>query len=302
MNQSENQPTRRDFLKQATGTLIGLAAAQNISQAAPWDGMPVTYSLPIGVCSTYDKAPFLKKLGYSFVEESVGGFLLPKGGDDQYEKNRLSLKAEKVPIPSYIYFLPGNLKSVGPDVQQEPILARAELIFKRAGECGSKNIVYGSGSSRFIPDGFDRDKAKAQHIDLCRKLAPLAEKYKVALAIEPLNRGETNFINSLAEGVEIIRAVNNPWLRLQCDIYHMLKEDESPDEILKYGQYISHCHIAEKQKRTVPGVDGDDFRPYFRALKQVKYTGGMSLECVWKDFDQEVVQGIEVVKKQLAEV
>ncbi len=302
MKLPENQASRRSFIKQATGTLIGLTATNVLVQAAEFGIQSAGYSLSLGVCATYDKADLLKSLGYDFIEESVPNFLLPEGGDAQYEKNLRSLREEKFPIRSYVYFLPGKLKSVGPDVQQEPILERAELAFKRAKECGTKNIVYGSGGSRAIPEGFDRDKAKAQHIDLCRKLAPLAEKYQVALAIEPLNRSETNFINSLAEGVEIIEAVNNPWIRLQCDIYHMLKENESAGEILKYGQYISHCHIAEKRKRTVPGVDGDDFRPYFRALKKMKYTGGMSLECNWKDFDREVVQGIEVVKKQLAEV
>lgn len=302
MKKTENQSSRREFLKQATGTILGITAANTFAQAAMLDGLSAAYSLPLGVCATYDKAELLKSLGYDFIEESVPNFLLPEGGDAQYEKNLRALRAEKFPIRSYVYFLPGKLKSVGLDVQQEPILERAELAFKRAKECGTKNIVYGSGGSRAIPDGFDRDKAKAQHIDLCKKLAPLAEKYQVALAIEPLNRGETNFINSLAEGVEIIEAVNNPWVRLQCDIYHMLKENESADEILKYGQYISHCHIAEKRKRTVPGVDGDDFRPYFRALKKMNYKGGMSLECNWQDFDREVVQGIEIIKKQLAEV
>lgn len=289
-------------MKQATSTVLGITAVSTLAQATILEGFPAVYSLPLGVCATYDKADLLKSLGYSFIEESVPGFLLPEGGDAQYEKNLRALRSEKFPIRSYVYFLPGKLKSVGPDVQQEPILERAELAFKRAKECGTKNIVYGSGGSRAIPDGFDRDKAKAQHIDLCQKLAPLAEKYQVALAIEPLNRCETNFINSLAEGVEIIEAVNNPRVRLQCDIYHMLKENESADEILKYGQYISHCHIAEKHKRTVPGVDGDDFRPYFRALKKMNYKGGMSLECNWQDFDREVAHGIEVVKMQLAEV
>ncbi|MPR36025.1 sugar phosphate isomerase/epimerase family protein [Salmonirosea aquatica] len=302
MNQLENQPSRRGFLKQATGALIGLTATNTLAQAAIGAEQPAAYSLPLGVCATYDKVDLLKSLGFSFIEESVPAFLLPDGSEVQYEKNLRALRTGQFPIRSYIYFLPGKLKSVGPDVQHEAILERSELVFKRAKETGTKNIVYGSGGSRFIPDGFDRDKAKAQHIDLCRKLAPLAEQYKVALAIEPLNRGETNFINSLAEGVEIIQAVNNPSMRLQCDIYHMLKEDESPDEILKYGQYISHCHIAEKRKRTVPGVDGDDFRPYFRALKKMKYTGGMSLECNWTDFDKEVRQGLAVLKKQLADV
>jgi sugar phosphate isomerase/epimerase len=303
MNPIKNHTSRRAFLKCATGALAGLPTLNVLGQLTSFDAPSAGLSLPLGVCTSYDKAELLKSLGYSFLEESVGRFLIPDaGGDGQYEKNQLALKTEGFPVRSYIYFFPGKLKSVGPDLHHEAILERADLALKRAKECGSKNIVFGSGGSRAIPDGFDRDKAKAQHIALCQKMAPIAEKYGVTLAVEPLNRGETNFINSLAEGVEIIRAVNNPWFRLQCDIYHMLKEDEKPEEIVKYGQYITHCHIAEKESRTAPGVKGDDFRPYFRALKQIKYKGGLSLECNWKDFDNEIASGIKVVKQQLAEV
>jgi sugar phosphate isomerase/epimerase len=302
MNRTENQFSRRRFLKSAAGALAGLTLTQTLAQAAIVGLDGPAYSLPLGVCTGYDKAALLKKLGYTFVEESVGKFLIPDAGDEQYAKNQLALKTENMPVRSYIYFFPGNLKSVGPDLHHDAILQRADLALRRAKECDSKQIVFGSGGSRSIPDGFDRAKAKAQHIELCQKMAPLAEKHGVTLAVEPLNRSETNFINSLAEGVEIIQAVNNPWFRLQCDIYHMLKDSESPDEIVKYGNYISHCHIAEKRNRTAPGVEGDDFRPYFRALKQIKYAGGLSLECRWKDFDSEIARGIEVVTKQLAEV
>ncbi|MCX6217473.1 sugar phosphate isomerase/epimerase family protein [Spirosoma sp.] len=290
--------SRRNFIKCTTRVLAGLTAFDALGHTASSTGL----SLPLGVCTSYDKADLLKQLGYSFVEESVGRFLIPDEGDSQFEKNRLMLKEEKVPVRSYIYFFPGKLKSVGPDIHHEAILERADLALRRAKEFGSKNIVFGSGGSRFIPEGFDRDKAKAQHITLCQKMAPIAEKYGVTLAVEPLNRGETNFINSLSEGVDIIQAVNNPWFRLQCDIYHMLREDEKPEEIVKYGQYIVHCHLAEKQSRTAPGVKGDDFKPYFRALKQIKYRGGLSLECNWTDFDAEITRGIDVVKQQLAAV
>lgn len=298
----QNRTSRRDFIRCATGVLASLPAINTFGQQCLTDVPTTAFSLPLGVCTSYDKAELLKRLGYSFVEESVGRFLIPDVGDSQYTQNVATLKKEAFPVRSYIYFFPGKLKSVGPDLHHEAILERAELALRRAKECGSKNIVFGSGGSRAIPDGFDRDKAKAQHIALCQKMAPIAEKYGVTLAIEPLNRGETNFINSLADGVEIIRAVNNPWFRLQCDIYHMLKEDEKPEEIVKYGQYIAHCHLAEKQSRTAPGVKGDDFRPYFRALKQINYQGGLSLECNWTNFDQEIARGIEVVRQQLAEV
>ncbi len=302
IDQVTKQTSRREFIKHTTGVLAGMTLANTLVNAAIFEPNKAKLSLPLGVCTTYNKAGLLKSLGFSFVEESVGTFLIPDAGNEQYEKNQLALKTEKVPVRSYIYFFPGSLKSVGPDTHHEAILQRADLALKRAKECGSKNIVFGSGGSRAIPDGFDRAKAKAQHIELCQKMAPLAEKHGVTLAVEPLNRSETNFINSLAEGVEIIQAVNNPWFKLQCDIYHMLKDDESPDEIVKYAPYITHCHIAEKRNRTAPGVEGDDFRPYLRALKKINYKGGLSLECRWKDFDSEVARGIVAIKAQMADL
>jgi len=88
-----------------------------------------------------------------------------------------------------------------------------------------------------------------------------------------------------------------------CDIYHMLKEDEPADQIVKFGKHIVHCHIAEKQNRTPPGVAGDDFRPYLGALKKIKYKGGLSIECfVYQDFDSQSKKGIEVLQKQISEV
>lgn len=299
MNAPETPKSRRHFIKTSFAAVAGVAAGT--SAVAFGSDAEAPYSLPLGVCTTYNNAALLKGLGYSFIEEGVGRFLIPDSGNAEYEKNRQTLQTTGFPIRSYIYFFPGNLKSVGPELHHEAILQRADLALKRAKECGSKNIVFGSSGSRAIPDGFDRDKAKAQHIELCKKMAPLAEKHGVTLAVEPLNRGETNFINSLAEGVEIIEAVNNPWFRLQCDIYHMLREDEKPEEIIKYSKYIVHCHIAEKQKRTAPGIAGDDFKPYFSALKKINYRGGLSLECNWTNFDQEVKLGIEVVKRQLSE-
>ncbi len=303
MNLTEKYHSRRNFLKLTTGALAGIAASSIGAEAALLEVNKRTFSLPLGVCTSYDKAGLLKNLGYSFIEENVGRFLIPDtGGDEQYAKNQGLLQSVGFPVRSYVSFFPGNLKSVGPDTHHEAILKRAELAFQRAKECGSKNIVFGSGGSRRIPDGFDRTKAKEQHIELSKKMAPLAEKYGIMIAIEPLNRSETNFINSLAEGVEIIEAVNHPNFRLLCDIYHMAKDDEGPEEIIKYGKYITHCHIAEKKNRTPPGVEGDDFGPYLRALKKIKYKGGLSLECRWKDFDGEVTKAVEVLKKQFAAV
>lgn len=289
--------SRRDFIKTASGTLASIAlGAEAFAESRK------VFSLPLGVCTSYDKATLLQNLGYAFVEEGVGRFLIPEAGDAQYKKNFETFQKTKFPLRSYVSFIPGGIKSVGPTPNHEAILARADLAFERAKACGSPYVVFGSSASRNIPDGFDRPTAQQQHIEVSKKMALLAEKHGITIALEPLNRGETNFINSLAEGVEIIEAVNHPRFRLLCDIYHMARENEGPDQIIKYGKYIVHTHIAEKQNRTAPGVAGDDFKEYFRALRKIKFKGAMSLECRWKDFDKEVTTAIEVLKKQFSEV
>lgn len=297
----ENMTSRRAFLKTTTGTVAGIAVSPLLLGAEVIvDHKPSSISL--GVFASYEHAAYLKNLGCRYIEESVGGFLIPKEGQPQFDQNLQALHTLKFPIRSYVILLPGDLKTVGPDANHRGVLERTELALKRAKACGSKYIVFGSGGARHIPDGFDREKAKAQHIAVTKGMAPLAEKYGVTIAVEPLNRGETNFINSLAEGVEIVEAVKSPGVKLLCDIYHMLKEDESSDEILKYGKHIVHCHIAEREKRTPPGVKGDDFRPYLSALKKIGYKGGLSIECFeYTDFDREIKTGIEVLRKQISE-
>jgi len=297
------QADRRTFLKTTSGMVAGLALGGSLTDAMAKAAESAAYSIPLGVYAAYDKAEFLRKSGCAYIEESVAGFLIPEGGDAGYQKNLLQLKSEHFPIKSYVILLPASLKTLGPDANHEAILQRTETVLKRAKECGSQFVVFGSGASRIIPEGFDRAKAKEQHIELTQKMAPLAEKHGVTIAVEPLNRGETNFINSLAEGVEIVDAVKSPKVKLLCDIYHMLKEDEPASEIVKYGKHIVHCHIAEKEKRTPPGVKGDDFRAYLGALKKIGYKGGLSIECfVYTDFEKEAKRGIEVLKQQLSEV
>lgn len=301
MSLQDNRLSRRDFVR----TAAAFAGVAGLSADSLLAGLlKKEEQLPLGVCTSYSNAELIRSLGYSFVEEGVGRFLIPdekSGGDAQFERNLAAAKSVGVQVRSYTSFFPGDLKSVGPELHHEAILQRADLALKRAKEVGSVNIVFGSGGSRRIPDGFDRETAKQQHIELSRKMAPLAEKHGITISIEPLNKSETNFVNSLADGAEIVTAVNNPWFRLLCDIYHMKKDDEGPEQIRKYGKLITHCHIAEKANRTPPGVEGDDFRPYFKALKKIKYKNGLSLECRWNDFEAEVKNAIGVIQTQWKE-
>ncbi len=256
----------------------------------------------IGISTSIANSGILATAGYSFVEENVRGFLVPAEPESVFEQKLVLLKESKVPLEACNSFLPGNLKCVGPVPAHEEILKFGETAFRRAQMAGVKTIVFGSGGARSIPDGFSREEAKQQFISLCKQLAPFAKKFDVVISLEPLNTKECNFINSVAEGGDIVQKVNHENFRLLADIYHMLMENESPSNITKYGSLLYHTHIAEKTGRSAPGVNNEDFRPYFKALKEAKYEGRMAIECTWKNLEEQASGALSAMRSQIAKI
>jgi sugar phosphate isomerase/epimerase len=292
--------SRRDFLKYS-------ALAGSALIIRPFDAFAVAAEAKkfldrIGISTGIANSAILAAAGYAFVEENARGFLIPTEDDAAFAKKLALIKDSKLPVEASNSFLPGNLKCVGPAPMHEEILKFGETSFRRAQMAGMKTIVFGSGGARAIPEGFSRDEARKQFISLCSKLAPIAKKYDVVLSLEPLNTKECNFVNSVAEGGEIVKEVNHKSFRLLADIYHMLMENESPDNITKYGHLLYHTHIAEKVGRTAPGVSNDDFRPYFKALRDVNYKGRMAIECSWKNLGEQAAPALKAMRTQLGEI
>ncbi len=255
----------------------------------------------IGICTKLEESANMKALGFKYLEGNISGFFAPFKSDEDFQKNKVTLDAAVLSMPAANGFFPGNIRLTGPDVKMDTVLAFAQKAFERAKQSNTRFFVLGSGTARKIPDGFDPAEARKQFVEICKKLGPLAKKNKVIVVIEPLNKGETNFINSVSEGLEIVKEVNHSNIQLLADIYHMLREDEGPESIEKAGKYLRHVHIAEKANRTVPGTDGDDFRPYLRALRKINYKGSISLECRISDLQKDAERGLRELKKQIAE-
>lgn len=256
--------------------------------------------IEIGICTGAANGAKMHQYGYAYVEEGVSRFLVPTKPENEFDEIlEKAVTDSPIPVRYCNSFIPGNLKSVGDEAVHQDVLAFAETAFRRAQRAGVKMIVFGSGGSRSIPNGFPREKALAQFIELGRKMAPIARRYDVIIVLEPLNSSECNFINSVAEGGEIVKAINHPNFMLLADLYHMKMEDEGPESILQYGKWIKHVHIAEKQERAVPGTYNEDFRLYFKALRKIGYRGAISVEARWQDFDTQMPIAIESIKNQL---
>ncbi len=292
--------SRRNFIK--SSVVLGTGVLFRPFNSFEVAGEAAKFLDKIGVSTGIANNGILFSAGYSFVEENVRNFLAPLEDETVFQAKLALLKESKLPVEACNTFLPGNLKCVGPAPLHDDILKFAETAFRRAEIAGVKTIVFGSGGARAIPEGFSKDEAKNQFITLCKKIAPVAEKYNVVISLEPLNTKECNFINSVAEGGEIVEAVNHKSFRLLADLYHMLRESETPANITKYGHLLYHTHLAENAGRTAPGVNKEDFTSYFKALRDSGYKGRMAIECNWKNLEEQAAPALQEMRRQLSTI
>ena len=257
----------------------------------------------IGIAQDFQNDSLLYASGYRYLVESIAKCFSPKNvSDQQFRDNLQAFEKLNLAIYAVNIFIPGDLKLVGPEVNEEAILSHAKGVFERCKTAGVKMVIWGSGGARRVPEGFDEGKAKDQFVSIARKVSVLAKQYKIVVALENLNRTETNFITTVDEAYKIVQKVNHPNLRLCVDIYHMLMEGEPPSVIEQTKPYLIHCDIAEKENRAPPGVKGDDFREYLKVLRTIGYTGKIILECRWENLAMQAKPARENLQKQIDEV
>lgn len=256
----------------------------------------------LGVVYSLEQDSLIYASGFTMLGESVGKMISPSLTEDQFNSNLLKIKNAKCKLYVCNVFFPSQIKIAGPEVNEKRVLAYADSVFKRAKKAGVRLIVLGSSGARRLPEGYDQEKAKVEFAALCRKLAVSAKKYQVTIALESLETAETNFLLTLKSAAEVVRIANHPNFRLNADIFHMMREGESAESILAAGDVLAYCEVAEKEARTFPGVKGDDFKPYFRALKEVNFKGKIFIEGNTKDPQKDLPLSYQYLTKQLKEV
>ncbi len=294
----KNTLSRRNFLHASGITLIGSALLPKLS-AEPIATEKKLFSA-MGIAAPLNKATELKAAGAEFLTLGVGDFLVPDQPDEAFEKNLVKLAASPLPVLACNGFIrPANLHCIGPQANHDLILKWADIAFRRLKKANGKFIVFGSAGARQLPDGWPREKANEQFVALLKLLGPLAEAQGITVTVEQLRVQECNFINHIGEGAALIRAANHPNIRMLADLYHIASGGDTPADLKAAMDVVAHVEIAEKQSRSVPGVSGDDFRPYFRVIKEAGYQGAVSIEGKWTD--AQLGPAFKEIAKQAAE-
>ncbi len=150
-----------------------------------------------------------------------------------------------------------------------------------------------------------------------KEIAKHAQRRGVIIALEPLNRFETDFINTADQAMKMVNDVGSPNLMVHLDTFHMnIEEKNQAAAIKKVGKLLAHVHACGSDRGT-PGGDHIAWPEIVKALRAVKYDGDVVIEsfttdvkviaraaAIWRQIEpsnQDIAaKGVKFLKKAFA--
>lgn len=233
-----------------------------------------------------DRVATLAGMGYDYVEMPMAQMMCLD--DAQFQSLLEQVHRAGIPCEACNNFIQPHIRLTGPDTDTAQVRRYLEKAIARADALGAKRIVFGSAGARNVPQGFPRDRAWSQLIDLLRLIDSMLADKDIIIVIEPLNRGESNIVNSVSEGLMLAKDTDRPHIRLLADYYHMALEREGLEVITQAGNFLRHAHIANPDGRIVPAAgDASGYDLFVRALHGIGYKDRISVEAYASDFEGE---------------
>lgn len=173
-------------------------------------------------------------------------------------------------IPSMQSIWYGVTKSIfGTDEDRAYLIDYTKRAVDFACAAGCKNMVFGCPKNRNLPDGAHAEEA----YDFFRAIGDYAAAYDTVIALEPNPPiYNTNFINTTAQALAFVQAVNSDGLRINLDIGTMIYNDERFSSIAPHAGWINHIHLSE------PNLVRIEKRAFHEEIHMLDYDRYLSIE------------------------
>ncbi len=218
-----------------------------------------------------------KEIGFDGVEIS-----LEKKGDIDYKETLKELKKYGLECAAICGQF-GIDRDLRGDKKEyiENALSYLRDLTEAAVELGS-DLVSGPMYSAVGRANLESEETKKIHwnmvVEGLSKAAKFAEKYGINLAIEPLNRFETDFLNVCSDAIKLIKDVGVKNLKIHLDAFHMnIEEKNSELAIIDAGDLLYIFHASEND-RGAPGTGQVHWKPIADALRKIKYNRWVVIE------------------------
>jgi D-psicose/D-tagatose/L-ribulose 3-epimerase len=259
---------RRSFLKATVGASV-LAAAPVVSKAE---------AVEIGVCAGTEDLGKAERWGFDYLEPAAAAIAALSA--TEFERVRQQVLASRLRCRSFNSLI-RTMQVVGPEANLDAVSIYLNAALDRCRQLGARVVVWGSASSRNIPDGHSREQAWQEIKRFLQRAGDIAKSHELVIGIEPLRKQESNIINAGAEALRLVDEVKHPNVKMIIDYYHLRMENGDPDILVRAREHLVHLHFANPNGRRWPkSVDDDpEYGRFFQLVKQIGYTGGLSIEA-----------------------
>jgi 5-keto-L-gluconate epimerase len=186
-----------------------------------------------------------------------------------------------------------------PGVRARAVRILTELI-DVAAELGAKRVNIGRVRGP-VPEGESLESAEGRFFEGIRECAEHAAPLGINILLEPVNRYEINYVNSVVpDGIGIIRRLGHPNIKLMPDVFHMNIEDASiRDSLVAAGALVGYVHLADSN-RWAPGQGHTDFRAIFQALATIGYDDVVAVEILpYPSANSAATQAIQFLRAMI---
>ena len=235
-----------------------------------------------------------RKFGYTGIE--VAPFTLGKSVYDITDSQRTEYSQSAVEQGLEVVGLHWLLaKTSGYHLTSEDLSIRSKTseylcaLIQLCSDLGGKLMVLGSPMQRNFPSSMNHQEAMENAADLLASVVPCLQRYGIQIAVEPLGPQEGNFLNHAFQAKELINMIGSPHVQLHLDVKAMSSEGEAIDKIIRENSDIMIHFHANDPNLLGPGMGDVDQTPIFAALKDIDYSGWVSVEV----FDYSL--GVETI-------
>ena len=151
-------------------------------------------------------------------------------------------------------------------------------------------LVLGSPKQRSIVEDQTKEGAWKRAVELLSSVLDKAGQLNITICLEPLSPAETNFINTVAEGMKLVRQINHPNFKIHLDVKAMCSEATPVPDIIRSlrAEDIGHFHVNDANLYG-PGMGNVDYGPIAEAIMDIGWDKWLSVEVFKYDPDPETI-------------
>ena len=215
--------------------------------------------------------------------------------------------------------LTGGLSMISDDAAvRKQTRVHVEDCVKTAADVGAKIIC----GPLYSPVGYLPGRRRTADewkwaVDCYQSLGPVLMQHGVTIAVEPLNRFETFFLNIAEDAVAFCDQIGHPNVGVLLDTFHANIEEKDIGKAYRtVGRHLKHVHSCEND-RGIPGSGHVEWKSVFEALRDIKYDGWLTIEsfgfalpqlsaaaAIWRDIERTpesiAFEGVKFLKKSVA--